>query len=861
MDKTKYRTAAYLRLSKGDGDAGSESNSISSQRLIIDRFLQENPDFELTETYVDDGYTGTNFERPAMKKMLEDIDKGLIDCVVVKDVSRFGRERIETGTYILKTFREKGIRFIAINDNYDSLTADSSERHLVMPIKTMTNDAYSMDISNKVRASQSIKREKGEFMGPYAPYGYMKDPENRNHLIVDPEAAVTVREIFARRISGMSANAIAKHLEETGVLTPSYYKEKKIEGYRSAATKPGKCRWHAKQIIRILTDEVYIGSMVQGRDYKVSYKVNKTIRRPKEEWVVVPGMHEPIVSESDFRTEQKEAQAQNRRTALYARISSENESKPSESIENQLEIMKKYVSERPELSSYREYVDRAFTGTDFNIPAFQSMMDDIREGKIDCVIVKDLSRLGRDYLETCNLMETIFPFLGVRFISVNDRYDTELPGSGNRELEIGAKNMVNEMYAKDISRRISTSREQDIERGKFTGSNAPYGYRTDSSHPLKQFVIDPGPAAVVKELFEMALAGTSFRDISREFQRRKLSTPGVYLKTGELYADGSGNSCFWRTGTISAMLKNEAYIGNMVQGKSRQRLWDGMPDTKQNRSDWVAVRGTHEPIIAEEDFLRLQELLKEKIGQSPFSRGDGNNPPMAPNKYAGLVFCGICGSPMSYSSEIRKKTRAYYFICTNDYRTDKERCGSRITEKVLDSAVAESVTSVYKRLVKNEKEADIRSLLTDRIEQEEKKYLKERNRLSGLISGIRERQASEYERYVTGGITGEEFAAYSSLCDRKCAALEKEITVMYMRLSKEDEFMKDESNSISNQRLLLKKFIAGDSSLRDTEIVEIKDDGYSGKNMQWPGMSRLLEMIRKHQVNNIIVKDFSRFSR
>lgn len=301
MDKTKYRTAAYLRLSKGDGDAGSESNSISNQRLIIDRFLQENLDFELSETYVDDGYTGTNFERPAMKKMLEDIDKGLIDCVVVKDVSRFGRERIETGTYILKTFREKGIRFISINDNYDSLTAGSSERHLVMPIKTMTNDAFSMDISNKVRASQSIKREKGEFMGPYAPYGYMKDPENRNHLIIDPEAAVTVREIFAKRISGMSANAIAKHLEETGVLTPSYYKEKKIEGYRSAATKPGKCRWHAKQIIRILTDEVYIGSMVQGRDYKVSYKVNKTIRRPKEEWVVVPGMHEPIVSESDFR--------------------------------------------------------------------------------------------------------------------------------------------------------------------------------------------------------------------------------------------------------------------------------------------------------------------------------------------------------------------------------------------------------------------------------------------------------------------------------------------------------------------------------------------------------------------------------
>lgn len=312
MNDYKYKTGAYLRLSKGDGDVDgtskSESNSISSQRLIIDRFIEDNPEFELVETYIDDGYTGTNFDRPAMQQMLADIDDGKIDCVLVKDLSRFGRERIETGTYILRTFKEKNVRFIAINDNYDSLTAGSSEKHLVMPIKNLTNDFYSMDISSKVRASQSVKREKGEFIGAYAPYGYEKDPNDKNHLVVDPEAAKVVKDIFASRISGMSANAIATYLKEMGVLTPAHHKHKSHPEYKPKASKSNKCNWNAKQVIRILTNEVYLGSVVQGRKYRVSYKVRKVIYKPKEEWCIVPFMHEPIISELDFNLVQSHMQ-------------------------------------------------------------------------------------------------------------------------------------------------------------------------------------------------------------------------------------------------------------------------------------------------------------------------------------------------------------------------------------------------------------------------------------------------------------------------------------------------------------------------------------------------------------------------
>ena len=301
--KSVYKTAAYLRLSKGDGDVDgvekSESNSISNQRLIIDRFLEEHPEMELVDTYIDDGYTGTNFKRPELKRLMYDVDEGRIDCIVCKDLSRWGRERIETGTYLSRIFKEKGVRFVAINDHYDSLTATGSDDHLIMPIKALTNDTFSRDISMKVRSSQSVKREKGEYIGPFAPYGYKKDPENKNRLIVDEPAAQTVRRIFARRIEGVSANAIARELTEEGVLPPAAYKRRNGQNCGGFRRTRGT-RWIASQVLHILRSEIYIGNMVQGKTSKVSYKVNRVISKPKEDWDIVEGTHEAIINRSDF---------------------------------------------------------------------------------------------------------------------------------------------------------------------------------------------------------------------------------------------------------------------------------------------------------------------------------------------------------------------------------------------------------------------------------------------------------------------------------------------------------------------------------------------------------------------------------
>ena len=308
MEKRIYRTAMYLRLSKGDGDVDgnikSESNSITNQRMIIQSYIDRHDDLELVGTYIDDGYTGLNYDREQFRQMMADAEAGKIDCICTKDLSRLGRERIETGTYIRQTFKEKGIRYIAINDNYDTLTADGSETNIVMPVKALVNDNFSRDISNKVRSSQQIKRMNGEFIGAFAPYGYAKSKENKNRLVIDGYAADIVREIYAEKLSGMSANAIAEGLNRRGVLCPSEYKREKGERYATSFKQAAHSRWSAVTVKRILENAVYTGVLEQGKRAKVSYKVNREMKMPEAEWIRVENTHEPIISRQDFEAVQ-----------------------------------------------------------------------------------------------------------------------------------------------------------------------------------------------------------------------------------------------------------------------------------------------------------------------------------------------------------------------------------------------------------------------------------------------------------------------------------------------------------------------------------------------------------------------------
>ena len=201
----QYRTGMYLRLSSGDDDRDGkgkiDSNSITNQKLLVEDFMKNRPEFKLAEIFIDDGFSGSNFERPGYQKMMKAVEEGMLDCIIVKDLSRIAREHIGGDELILKTFDKYGVRFIAITDNFDSLTADHGEKHIIVPMKNLINDNYCHDISTKVRSSQQVKRANGEFVGAFAPYGYAKAEENKNQLVPDEYAAVLSMIIMTVRIT------------------------------------------------------------------------------------------------------------------------------------------------------------------------------------------------------------------------------------------------------------------------------------------------------------------------------------------------------------------------------------------------------------------------------------------------------------------------------------------------------------------------------------------------------------------------------------------------------------------------------------------------------------------------------------
>ena len=307
MKGNKFYVAMYLRLSRDDnagnatnGTSKAESNSIGSQRELIRLFLNEQADMELFDSYVDDGFSGSNYDRPEFKRMMTDIEAGRVNCVVVKDLSRFGRDYIETGRYLDKVFPALGVRFIALTDHYDSLSADTGERQIVLPVKNFINDSYCRDISTKVKSQLAAKRKAGEYLAPFAVYGYRKSAEERNRLVVDDYAAEIVRKIFSWKIEGMAVSAIAEKLNELHILSPKEYKKSAGFNYRGGFSGSSGTKWSSSAVKRILTNEVYLGHLLQGKTEKVNYKVKKSIQKPREEWVRVENAHEPIILRSDF---------------------------------------------------------------------------------------------------------------------------------------------------------------------------------------------------------------------------------------------------------------------------------------------------------------------------------------------------------------------------------------------------------------------------------------------------------------------------------------------------------------------------------------------------------------------------------
>lgn len=302
-DAKQWKAADYARISREDGDK-EESDSIGTQFDIIDDYIAHNDDITFIDRYSDDGWSGTNFDRPDFMRLMEDIKKGKINCVIVKDLSRLGRNYILVGQYLEMIFPMLNIRFISVNDRIDSIKDPASINNALVSFKNVMNDEYCRDISNKVRSSLDRKRSKGEFIGSFASYGYMKDPDDHHHLIVDPVAAEVVKNIFDWFLQGMSILGIAKRLNHMGIPNPSAYKRQCGLNYKHPAGQLDSA-WPDSSVKRVLKNRLYVGDMVQNKNRTKSYKVQVSVAVPEEKWVIVPNMHEAIIDREKFETVQQ----------------------------------------------------------------------------------------------------------------------------------------------------------------------------------------------------------------------------------------------------------------------------------------------------------------------------------------------------------------------------------------------------------------------------------------------------------------------------------------------------------------------------------------------------------------------------
>lgn len=300
----KYCAAIYLRLSREDGDVvdggKTVSDSIANQKALALDFLKSNPDIELYDIYIDDGYSGVNFNRPDFQRMLKDVREGTVNCIIVKDLSRFARNYIESGRFIEKIFPSLGVRFIAIIDGYDSSKSGEYGNNMIVPFKNLMNDAYGRDISVKVRSNMNARRKNGEFVGAFAAYGYLKDEADKNHLVVDEYAAEVVRDIFVMKLCGINEQAIAEKLNADGILAPLEYKRSLGINLKTSFQRSTSSGWSYNTVRRILQNEIYVGRMVQGKTSSPNYKVRKRIKKESSEWFRKENTHEAIIMESEF---------------------------------------------------------------------------------------------------------------------------------------------------------------------------------------------------------------------------------------------------------------------------------------------------------------------------------------------------------------------------------------------------------------------------------------------------------------------------------------------------------------------------------------------------------------------------------
>lgn len=477
-------------------------------------------------------------------------------------------------------------------------------------------------------------------------------------------------------------------------------------------------------------------------------------------------------------------------TALYIRLSVEDGKKRSNSIENQQLIINDYISDKPEFKVYDTYIDNGLTGATFDRPSFQRMLSDIEAGYINCVIVKDLSRLGRNAIDTGYYIEQYFPKNKVRFIAVTDSFDTANP-SRSSGIMLPLKNMINEAYAIDIGRKIRAQAHQDMLDGNFVGARAPFGYRKDPDNCHK-LLIDEATAPIVRQIFEWSAAGIGVNVIAIKLNELHTVTSSEYKRSTSEPNKRYKHSSHWNSFTVQHILDNPVYTGDMVQGKSktieRHRQIAVSPD------EYIIVRGTHEPIVSREMFEKakqLREAVREEYKQKSVD-------PYTENIFKGIIFCAHCGKPLHRCRQKRKtKADNYSFRCIANSRIAKGVCvGVHIYENKVIEAVASGIRDIVGKYAYSSAEC---SSVKRQKAQLTKSISEYQSELEKVLSFVR----SLYENFVEGIISNDEYISFKSDYSEKAANLKEKITTAKRELSQiEDTLQKRELVSKSTKAFL-----------------------------------------------------------
>ena len=489
--------------------------------------------------------------------------------------------------------------------------------------------------------------------------------------------------------------------------------------------------------------------------------------------------------------------------ALYIRLSKEDESEgPSQSVQNQESLLREFVQQH-RLSVHDTYIDDGWSGTSFDRPAFQRMITDIEEKKVNMVITKDLSRLGRDYILTGHYMELYFPEHRVRYISLLDGIDTGVDSTANDITPFRA--IMNDMYAKDISKKISSVKHDKQRKGLFIGGKPVYGYKM---HPTEKnkIVIDEAVAPVVRRIFGMALSGMSCRQIATRLNEEHVPTPATYA--GLPVGKPGPYTGLWSSERISDMLQNETYIGNMVQGRSRKINYKTKKCIRQQPKDWVVVEGTHEPLIDRETFDKVRRLVDSR--KHTCSR-------TYDFLLKGLIFCHECGYPLAVLNRKNAKGEdVLYFVCRTYQRFTKAgvcTCHS-IKEHVITQAVVERVREVCRSYLQAEKLLPIAKQEVAKA-QAEADHEKEIAALKAKIDSLSAHLDQVYLDKLSGLLDEADFQRVYRKVKADRAALEQ-------RLSQIDrpDFSPERQNALAKE--LVERFLATAPTNREVLVSLIE---------------------------------------